>query len=295
MPKSQFLCADLSLKAYLTSLNLSAPVLALVWTAGPIAGMTLQPYFGICSDQCRSSWGRRRPFIAGGAIAAVCCLLSLASVKLLAHTLFRLFADDCTYWDHDYRSPVPNDGCYHGREKEATAVETTIAVCLAVSLIVALNVAIQPLQGGLRALLADSCPREQQATANAVAGAVISAINILSYGMGFLDLTNIAPLRDLGGDSQFGILCVGTSIVLAVSVAITCLTAVERQPVEVGGEDCLQEDTHSTVWSRLRYLITSFPRLPQQVQQVYKVQFLSWMGWFPFLYYISTYIGNACK
>jgi len=38
----------------------------------------MQPYIGIKSDGCRSKWGKRRPFIVGGAAATVMSLIILA-------------------------------------------------------------------------------------------------------------------------------------------------------------------------------------------------------------------------
>lgn len=224
--------------------------------AGPIAGMTLQPYFGICSDQCRSPWGRRRPFIAGGALAAIASLLGLA------------FAQD---------APDP------------------LAASLAVVCIVVLNIAIQPLQGGLRSLVADVVGQQQQPAANAIAGVVVNGVNVASYALSFADLE-----RAVGGpgSSQFAILCFVTSIALAVSVAVTCLAVRERVGASRDRSGDLSnepDDTTSTsIGARLLYLCSSFKRLPVQVRQVCKVQFLSWMGWFPFLFYMTTYIGEEC-
>ncbi|KAF8854396.1 MFS general substrate transporter [Acephala macrosclerotiorum] len=264
--------------AHLSSLGLSKPVLALVWMAGPVAGMTLQPYFGICSDQCRSPWGRRRPFIACGTLAAVVSLIGLASAEKLSQVLVHLWASDSSH---------------------AEAAARSLAAGVAVVFFVVLNVAVQPIQGGVRALLADICPQAQQPAVNAVAGIVVSASNIFSYALGFIDLPRLGPLRALGGNSQFSILCVVTSATLVVSIALTCLAVRERNPML--DEDVLQkqlgaeEDSGDTVYAMALYLCTSFPRLPQQVRQVCKVQFFSWMGWFPFLFYMTTYIGNRYK
>ncbi|KAK5997613.1 Sucrose permease 9-like protein [Cladobotryum mycophilum] len=270
--------------AHLRDLGLSKPAQALVWITGPLAGMTVQPYCGILSDQCRSPWGRRRPFIASGAVAIITSLLGLASAERLSAVLVRLWAGSGSFTDA------------HFQEEPVKAVAAYITVFF----IVSLNIALQPLQGGLRALIADMCPRTQQPTATAVAGGVVCASNILSYAVGFVDLRQIPVLRALGGDSQFAMLCILTSGTLAVSVGLTCLSVRERSAA-LDDEDELY--THSaaargstyTVRAQLWYLCTSFLRLPRQVQQVFKVQFFSWMGWFPFLFYATTYISETYK
>jgi len=52
---------------YFTSvLGFSAEIGNLMWVAGPISGLFVGPVVGALSDGCRSSFGRRRPFILGG-------------------------------------------------------------------------------------------------------------------------------------------------------------------------------------------------------------------------------------
>lgn len=56
-------------------------MLALVWVAGPISGALVQPYVGIRSDNCRISWGKRKPFMIGGGAATIISLLILGWTK----------------------------------------------------------------------------------------------------------------------------------------------------------------------------------------------------------------------
>lgn len=66
---------------YLLSLGLSKSLMALVWIAGPLSGTLVQPYVGVRSDNCRIPWGKRKPFILGGAAATIVSLLALAWTK----------------------------------------------------------------------------------------------------------------------------------------------------------------------------------------------------------------------
>jgi solute carrier family 45 protein 1/2/4 len=66
---------------YLLSLGLSKSLMALVWIAGPLTGTIVQPYVGILSDNCRSSWGKRTPFMIAGSAATIISLLALAWVR----------------------------------------------------------------------------------------------------------------------------------------------------------------------------------------------------------------------
>jgi solute carrier family 45 protein 1/2/4 len=220
-----------------------------VWLGGPVCGAVLQPYFGLCSEHCRSSWGRRRPYIVGGAAAAVISLLGLA------------YADGAT--------------------------TTTGARVVAILSITALNVAIQPLQGGLRTLLVDASPPHQLATANAWASRLTSVANILGYLAGFLDLSGSAS--PLGSSSQFRVLCIFSASVLVVSVTLTCVAV--RETPNTDPETRVQAETiFKQVMLRLCYLYTRFRHVPTKVRRVYYVQFFAWLAWGPFLYYIALYV-----
>ena len=70
---------------------MSKSVLALVWMAGPLSGTLIQPYVGIMSDNCRHKWGRRRPFIAGGALVTSAALVILSWTREIVASCLLLF------------------------------------------------------------------------------------------------------------------------------------------------------------------------------------------------------------
>lgn len=79
---------------YLLSLGLSKSMMALVWIAGPLTGTLVQPYIGMLSDNCRVSWGKRKPFMIGGALATACSLLFLSWTKEIVGGFLGLFGAD---------------------------------------------------------------------------------------------------------------------------------------------------------------------------------------------------------
>jgi len=79
---------------YLLSLGLSKSIMALVWIAGPLTGALVQPYVGILSDNCRSRWGKRTPFMATGAAATIVSLLVLSWVREIVGGFLSLFGAD---------------------------------------------------------------------------------------------------------------------------------------------------------------------------------------------------------
>ena len=79
---------------YLLSLGLSKSLMALVWIAGPLSGTLVQPYVGMLSDNCRVSWGKRKPFMLGGAAATMVSLMILSWTKDIVTGLLSLFGAD---------------------------------------------------------------------------------------------------------------------------------------------------------------------------------------------------------
>jgi solute carrier family 45 protein 1/2/4 len=76
---------------YLLSLGISKSLMALVWIAGPLSGALVQPYVGIMSDNCRSSWGKRTPFMVVGAAATIISLMALSWVKEIVGGILGIF------------------------------------------------------------------------------------------------------------------------------------------------------------------------------------------------------------
>ncbi|KAL9118494.1 MAG: hypothetical protein Q9187_004960 [Circinaria calcarea] len=247
---------------YLMSLGFSKPLMALVWIAGPLAGVIGQPYFGLCSDQCRISMGKRRPFILAGAFVIICSLLALAWVKETVETM----------------------ACIYGAGIESNTVQAAILTAAALFVWV-LNFSIQPLQCGFRALIIDSCAPEEVEVANAWASRMIGIGSLLGYGSSFLDLPRLLHSTTA---ARFQKLSAFASCGLAVTVCLCCALIDEQNPNE---NEPLEEDLKSTI-SKFKHIYARLFQLHPQVMMVFKVQFYSWVGWFSFMYYITTYINE---
>ncbi len=62
---------------YLLSLGLSKSTMAMVFVAGPLSGLIVQPLIGVLADGCTSRWGRRRPYMMGGVLICISAMLLL--------------------------------------------------------------------------------------------------------------------------------------------------------------------------------------------------------------------------
>jgi solute carrier family 45, member 1/2/4 len=124
---------------YLLSLGLSKSLMALVWIAGPLSGTLVQPYVGMLSDNCRIPWGKRKPFMIGGAAATVASLLMLAWTREIVSGVLSLF----------------------GADLESHGVKIAILV-FAVIWVYILDFAINTVQAAIRAFIVDCAPTHQQ-------------------------------------------------------------------------------------------------------------------------------------
>ncbi|CCE33713.1 related to sucrose transporter SUT1D [Claviceps purpurea 20.1] len=247
---------------YLLSLGLSKSLMALVWMAGPLTGTLVVPYVGIVSDNCRSRWGKRRPFMVGGTVATVVGLLFLGWTRELVGGILGLF----------------------GADPESQGVRVVIIIAAVVGIYV-LDIAINTVQAAIRALIVDCAPAHQQEEANAMASRVTGFGNILGYLAGFVKLHTYLWFL---GDNQFKILCALASIGLAATVALSAVFVHERNPQLDGS---LAKKTPS-ILSFFFNILHSIKRLPPQTKRVCQVQFFAWVGFFPLLFYTSSYIGE---
>ncbi|EHK15436.1 uncharacterized protein TRIVIDRAFT_232596 [Trichoderma virens Gv29-8] len=246
---------------YLLSLGLSKSLMALVWIAGPLTGTLVQPYVGMLSDNCRLSWGKRKPFMLGGAAATILGLLFLAWTKEIVSGVLSIF----------------------GANPESHGVKTTIIVTAVIGVYL-LDFAINTVQAALRAFIVDCGPAHQQEAANSMASRMTGIGNIIGYIAGYVNLTT--PLWFLG-NTQFKILCAIASISLGSTVILSAALIKERDPRLDGPP----RKKHS-IFLFFFTLFKSIKRLPPQIKRVCQVQFFGWVGFFPLLFYTSSYIGE---
>ncbi|KAI4280606.1 MAG: hypothetical protein L6R38_004313 [Xanthoria sp. 2 TBL-2021] len=247
---------------YLLSLGLSKSILAIVWIIGPLSGVIVQPYIGIRSDNCRNRFGKRKPFMVGGATATLISFLALAWTREIVHGFLGLF----------------------GADPESQFVKIT-SICFAIGWLCILDVAINTVQAGIRAFIVDNAPTHQQEDANAWAGVILGIGSVLGYLSGYVNLPKFLPFF---GNTQFKVLSVITCIALGGTIFISCVFVMERDPRHDGPPPTKEIG----VIAFFKEMYRSARRLSPQIRKVCEVQFFNWIGWFPFLFYITTYIGQ---
>ncbi|KNE55517.1 hypothetical protein AMAG_01405 [Allomyces macrogynus ATCC 38327] len=292
---------------FLLSLGMGKSATSLVWLAGPLSGLLAQPIVGALSDKCTSRYGRRRPFIVGGAAGVISSMLIVALARELGG------------------SP-------------ASGKATHLTLSLAVAGFYLLDFSINTVQSAARSLILDVIPQHQQESANALAGTMICLGNIIAYATGFVDLA--AVFRVQGVSAQFKLLCAVASVVFLATVAVTCSVGKERVLDAPDNHDQQGEginhtedasaappfadtenrplmsprpsadhDMHRSLgtppartsnrgskWLQpARDIWTALHRLPREVADICHIQFFCWMGWFPFLFYSTTYVAQFVR
>lgn len=247
---------------YLLSLGLSKSLMALVWIAGPLSGTLVQPYVGMLSDNCRLPWGKRKPFMLGGAVTTILSLLFLAWTREIVGGFLWLF----------------------GADPESEGVKTTVIVAAVIGIYI-LDFAINTVQAAIRAFIVDCAPAHQQEAANAMASRVTGVGNIVGFIAGFADLPTYLWFL---GNTQFKVLCTLACIALGATVVWSTTVIRERDPRNDGPPPSNRPGLFAFFFS----LFKSIRRLPPQVKRVCEVQFCAWVGFFPLLFYTSSYIGE---
>lgn len=69
---------------YLLDLGLSKSLMSLVFVAGPLSGLIMQPIIGVLADRSRSRFGRRRPFMLAGCAVSVFAMMLLSWAREVA-------------------------------------------------------------------------------------------------------------------------------------------------------------------------------------------------------------------
>ncbi|PYI22190.1 sodium/hydrogen exchanger 3 [Aspergillus violaceofuscus CBS 115571] len=241
---------------------MSKALLAFVWIAGPLTGTLVQPYIGICSDNCRISWGKRKPFMVVGGAASVVSLLALAWVRELTEGLLGVF------------DVAPGSDA-----------SQTVVIVLATILMYCLDFSVNTVQAGIRCFIVDNAPSHQQESANAWASRMTGLGNILGYIFGYVDLPKYFPLL---GNTQFKVLCALASLSLICTLLVSCSYIKERDPRLEGPPS----GGNPGLIAFFKQVFKSIRFLPPEIAKVCEVQLAAWVGWFPFLFYSTTYIGQ---
>lgn len=235
------------------SLGASPFIFGLIWLAGPFTGMIVQPIIGNLSDKTYTKFGRRRPYLLGGAILASIALWLFPNSAGVANILGNLF------------------GVSH--------LPVWAGLLVAAVMIWIIDACINIAQGPYRALVPDIMPPEQYSLANAYIS--------LAIGFGSVVAAGVAPFLKWAFNYQMPIEAQFVMGALAFTLGMlwTCLTikehSIKRSDLEVieGREEppCF-----------LTALIDFF-QLSPEVSKICLMQFFTWIGAMCMMIFFTQY------
>ncbi|OCF35755.1 solute carrier family 45, member 1/2/4 [Kwoniella heveanensis BCC8398] len=177
---------------YLLELGLSKSFMSLVFMAGPLSGLIVQPLIGIFADRSRNPLGRRRPFMLIGCAICVFAMMLLGWTREIA-------------------------GIF--------GAGSWMAIGLAVWAIYLIDFSINAVMSTDRALVVDTLPPREQEEGSAWAGRMFGFGSVAGFFVGNLDLPPVFPFL---GKTQLQILSFMTSAILIVTHTFTSWAVSER-------------------------------------------------------------------
>ncbi len=243
---------------HLREMGLSDRLIGLSWLAGPLSGIIVQPIVGVFSDRCRSSLGRRRPFMIVGTLLVVASLL-----------LFAFSGDLATA----FGDPISPNGA---------GSKTGLVIALLAFWI--LDFCINMLQSPTRALIADIVPPEQVAQGNSYFAFANGFGKTVAYVIGAL----AEDVRTVYGVA---------AIFMLVFALIPSLLIRSDRPAAPEHEDPNRprRGFFGTVGRTFSEVGVALRSMPSEFKPVFVVQFFLFVSFMLTFIYVSIYFGQLNK
>lgn len=223
-------------------LGASPFIFGLIWLAGPFTGMIVQPIIGAMSDKMNTRFGRRRPFLLGGAILASLALWAFPNSAAITEFFSGVSGQEFPVWT---------------------------ALLVAAIMIWMIDGNVNAAQGPYRALVPDNMPEEQHALANSYLSFAI--------GLGSVIAAGTAPFLAWAMGYQMSIEAQFLMAAIAFSGAMiwTCATTKELppEPIQEAKNEEVKEKKENFFSSFVSFFTTS-----PEVSKICMMQFFTWIG-----------------
>ena len=228
--------------------------LSFFWVLPPLMGMIVQPIVGSMSDKTWCKWGRRKPYLYIGAIAAIIVMVLL-----------------------------PNSGSFEMTVKAALAFGATMLMLLDTSI----NMAMQP----FKMLVGDMVNEEQKTKAYSIQSLLCNAGSLVGYLFPYiftwLGVSSVAPEGTIP-DTVTWSFYIGAAILL-VCVWYTGIKVKEWTPEEYAKFNNIKEETKAEKTNLVSLLIHA----PKTFWQIGLVQFFCWFAFLYMWTYTTGGIGET--
>ncbi|XP_041129251.1 membrane-associated transporter protein [Polyodon spathula] len=191
----------------LLSVGLPKRLYSLVWLLSPILGFILQPVIGSASDYCKSSWGRRRPYI-----------ITLGIMMLIGMTMY-----------------LNGDAVVSAIVSDKT-VKQTWAIAIVMLGVVLFDFAADFIDGPIKAYLFDVCCHQDKERGLHYHALLTGLGGALGYFIGAMDWGHTALGTLLG--SEYQVIYFFSAIILGVFLTVHLFSIPE---VPLGKQDSLNK------------------------------------------------------
>ncbi len=241
-----------------SSLGASPLLYSLIWLAGPFSGMVVQPIIGVLSDNTKSRFGRRRPYLLGGALITALALWAFPHSAGISDFISKICHCNMPAWG---------------------------GLLVAALLIWVIDACINIAQGPYRSLIPDVVPREQHAQANSYIS--------LAIGLGSVIAMIVAPALKFFFNYQMSISAqfVMAGLAFALAMLWTCLTIKEKSTLEEQktAEEISNVEKTTSFWQSLK----EFFLLSPEVKKICTMQFFTWIGMMCLLIYVTPFVMHT--
>ncbi len=228
-------------------------IYGLISLAGPFSGMVVQPIIGALSDKTTSRFGRRRPYLLGGAILASLALWAFPNSSIIAQFFGNSFGVVLAPW---------------------------AGLAVAAIMIWIIDACVNVAQGPYRALVPDVVPKEQHAIAN----------SFLSFAIGLGSVVAAAtpPVLSKVFNIQMSIPAqfIMAAIAFAGAMTVTCMAIKEKQYVAPKTENKDGKEKGQSFWASLKDFLTTSP----EIVKICTLQFFTWIGVMCLLLYFTLFV-----
>jgi len=227
------------------SLGASPLIYGLIWLAGPFTGIIVQPIVGNLSDKTHTKFGRRRPYLLGGAILASLALWIFPNSAGVANIIGKTLGVNLPTWS---------------------------ALLVAAIMIWVIDACINIAQGPYRALIPDKVPAEQYSLANSYIS--------LAIGLGSVVAAGTAPVLKWAINYQMPIEAqfVMGALAFSLSMLWTCITIKEHNHNAILAGQAAMKAEGTVVPTSFFAALVEFFKLSPEVSKICLMQFFTWIG-----------------
>lgn len=238
-------------------LGASPFIFGLIWLAGPVTGMVVQPIIGALSDNTHTKFGKRRPYLFLGALFASIALVLFPNSSVIIDGL---------------QSVLP------------FKLPALTALLFAAVMIWIIDACVNAAQGPYRALIPDNMPVEQHSLANSYLSFAI--------GLGSVIAAGTAPFLNWAFNYQMSIPAqfVMAAVAFFGATIWTCMTIneIRRTPVKTE-ENIVTEKVPEEKGMNFIDSVKAFFASSPEIAKICTVQFFTWIGIMCMFIYFTQY------